>query len=75
MNNEPASVSDEVQKRLCRPGQGAASCSFLVIHNGWRCAKGSDLEPLILSRRANLSMKAMGDNCSGPPDFAPEGSR
>lgn len=43
-------------------------CSFLILGVvGFECAKGSSVESLIRERRP--TMKARGDNCSGPPDF------
>lgn len=59
-------------KSVCRPC-ATGCCSFLVMGGGgWNCAKGdgfSGIRILIDQRRAERSMRAMGDNCSGPPHF------
>lgn len=69
-----APITTEQLKDLCRLGQKAETCSFLVHGpDGWGCAKRTSLEMMILSRRANRSMTAMGDNCEGPPTFTPKG--
>lgn len=63
-------VSDGQLEQVCRPGEGAFTCSFLVFGpEGFGCAKTTSLEGLIRQRRAERSMNAMGDNCDGPPDF------
>lgn len=73
MEKEPAKLTEEQTMRLCRTGHVPTTCSFLVYaaKAGWVCAKGSDLEPMINDRRARKDMVAMGNNCSGPPDFTP----
>lgn len=54
----------------CKRGQGADCCSFLVMgRGGFECAKGTEAEPVLVERRKSKSINAMGDNCSGPPDF------
>lgn len=68
-----ANVSTEHVKAVCRPGCGQESCSYLTMHNGWTCAKGEGFEGirvLLERRRTENSIRAMGDNCSGPPAFA-----
>ncbi len=62
---------DEKQiKNVCRPGQGAKTCSFLLAGpDGMECAKGTPLEGMIWARRS--TMNAKGENCSGPPNFRP----
>ncbi len=58
----------------CGVGTGPKTCSFLRMATDWECAKGTSIESIILERRESGTMNAMGDNCSGPPDFtlAPE---
>ena len=65
-------LNKEHVDKVCIPGNGAFTCSYLVFSSevrGFECAKGTELEVVILKRRAQKSMNAMGDNCSGPPDF------
>jgi hypothetical protein len=69
--HEPVDLTNERTEILCKMGQGAATCSFLAMNRGFVCLKGSPLEMGIHERRAQKSMTAMGDNCSGPPDFKP----
>lgn len=65
-------ISDEHAAKVCRGTGGAHMCSFLVTNpEGWECAKGTPVELVINARRAERSMKATGNNCSGPPYFAP----
>jgi hypothetical protein len=56
---------------VCKLGLGAATCSFLAYDGQWSCVKGTRFAALIEARRREKSMKAMGDNCSGPPQFTP----
>ena len=57
---------------VCLMGHGALCCSFLVVGpGGLECAKLTPFEGMIRERRAEGSMRAMADNCSGPPDFRP----
>lgn len=59
---------------VCQPGQGAATCSFLMIGpEGFCCAKGTGVEPILQRRRAERDMVALSDNCGGPPDYDPLG--
>jgi len=54
---------------VCQIGKGSITCSFLVSGpDGFFCAKGSNLEDLIYRRKIEGSIRAMGDNCSGPED-------
>ena len=65
-------VPENQRKELCKMGQGEKCCSFLVINmDGFACGKGSDLEPILSQRRSLKQMRALGDNCSGPPTFTP----
>ncbi len=56
-------------KNVCGLGNGDQTCSFLMMGTKWECAKGTGIESVIQNRRDNGTMNAMGDNCSGPPDF------
>ena len=57
-------------KNVCKIGQGEATCSFLAFGaDGWSCLKGTALEGAIRERRANGTINAKGDNCSGQPHF------
>ncbi|MBU6231096.1 MAG: hypothetical protein KGI45_01080 [Patescibacteria group bacterium] len=67
--NEPTPLSEDRVKTLCKMGRGPDTCSFLIAGTGMCCAKGSVFEQAILERRP--TMKAQGDNCSGPPEFKP----
>ncbi|MDB5194668.1 MAG: hypothetical protein JWN50_682 [Parcubacteria group bacterium] len=69
----PVVVSEEHAEKVCKIGNGAATCIFVMQSGGqWECAKGSDFERAIKTRRDDShGMVAQGDNCSGPPDFTP----
>ena len=57
-------VPAEHVRAICKIGQGAECCRFLVTFElGFECAKYSDLHDTIQSRVA--SMTAKGDNCDG----------
>lgn len=64
-------LTGEQVNTLCRPGQGAATCSFLLMapRAGWTCAKGTEFEKILAERRQYRRMRALGDNCSGAPEF------
>lgn len=66
-------VDNTRAETLCKFGKGAETCSFLsmTVVVGFTCEKGSGIEDIIRSRRAEGTMKAKGDNCSGPPNFTP----
>lgn len=66
-------VSIEHARNVCGLGGETFACSFLALssEDGWVCLKGSATEAVINQRRVNKSTNAMGDNCSGPPDFTP----
>lgn len=49
---------------------GDACCSYLMAGvAGLECAKGTAIEMTIIERRELGTMNAMGDRCSGPPDY------
>ncbi len=65
-------LSDDHIQKVCKIGQGEATCSFLAFdprEGGMSCMKETSLEASIWLKRANGTMKAKGDNCSGPPNF------
>lgn len=67
MDNLPEEYPDDV----CLLGKGEACCSFLMLGpGGLFCGKGSAFQPILEKRRAEKSIRAMGDNCEGPPTFA-----
>jgi hypothetical protein len=66
----PTILSKEQVKNICKDGQGSKTCAYLTIGDRQGdCSKGTAFEEAIRVRR--LSMRAKGDNCSGPPDFIP----
>lgn len=69
LDDEP--LTDSHVWNVCRPGEGAGTCAFLVFGGGWRCAKGSELETELRVRVAAGTINARGDNCAGPPDYTP----
>lgn len=65
-------MTREFVMKTCAPeGGGPATCSFLLMGaDGWHCAKEeAGLRAEIERRRAAKAIRAMGDNCSGPPVF------
>ena len=68
--HEPVDIENVTADTLCKAGQGAACCSFLAMNRGFVCIKGTSMEAAINERRAQNSIKAMGDNCTGSPNFA-----
>lgn len=66
-------VSIEHARNVCGLGRETFACSFLALssEDGWVCLKNSAMEAVINRRRAERTTAAMGDNCSGPPDFVP----
>jgi len=70
INQENISVDNDYVHRVCKPGYGAATCSYIgAMAKGWICMKKTELEAQVNRRRNEKSMVAMGDNCSGPPEF------
>lgn len=68
--NSPIVITPERAKNICKMGQGHECCSFLTFGaGGFCCAKGSSVEPIILKRRNEKTMTAMGDNCPGAATF------
>lgn len=59
-------LTEEHLKSVCRFGKGEETCSFLTMSvDGFECAKGTSIEPIITQRRAAGTMVAKGDNCEG----------
>ncbi len=58
---------------VCKPGS-AECCSYLVAGpDGWECGKATpSVYAALTARRLAKTMNALGDNCSGPPDFSQE---
>jgi hypothetical protein len=66
----PIKVTEDQKKNLCKFGQGSKTCSFLIMSaEGFCCAKGTDFQAMLEERRFLETIRAMGDNCSGPPEF------
>lgn len=59
-------------QNVCGIGTGDKTCSYLAVGAAWECMKGTPTEQLIIERRGRGSINAMGDNCSGPPNFTEE---
>lgn len=69
---EPVAIPEGYRDTVCKMGQGGATCSFLMFGGSqFECAKGSPFESNIRQRLKEGSIRAVGDNCSGPPDFTP----
>lgn len=65
-------IDEKHLKNVCKHGGGAFTCSYLASGGqGFECLKGTGFQNIIERRRAEKSMIAMGDNCSGPPKFEP----
>ena len=71
-NKPPHPLPNGHEEKVCKAGCGEATCAFLTAGgDGFRCAKDSVIEKNIRQRLAEGTMRAKGDNCSGPPDFTP----
>lgn len=61
---------------VCRPGHGGDTCAYLTMRpvaggSIWQCAKSDPIvTEAIRERLAQGTMKAQGDNCSGPPEWS-----
>jgi hypothetical protein len=67
-----ALITQEHVNNVCGVGTGAKTCSYIMMSSeGWECAKGTMVERAINERRETGTMNAMGNNCSGSPDFKP----
>lgn len=57
---------------VCKLGKGSTCCRFLSFSHGFCCEKKSDIAGLLNARANAGTMRALGDNCSGAPDFVPQ---
>lgn len=65
---DPVYIPNGHETTICLIGKKQETCKFLSIDGkGYQCLKNSSLEKIIIERAS--SMRAKGDNCSGPPDF------
>lgn len=70
MINEENKLTKEFAGIVCRMGEGEFCCSFLAMDKeGLTCLKNTKYAEEIIHRRLLGTMKAKGDNCSGPPNF------
>lgn len=63
-------LEDPRLKAICRIGQGAACCRYVVLtpDRGFQCAKlNPTLARQIAWRQQQQTMGARGDNCAGLP--------
>ena len=68
-------LTDEEVERLCRPGEGANTCSWIVIgRHGFECTI-HDKHPVILRRLAAGTFRAKRDGCDEGREFAQEQAR
>lgn len=65
-----ATIRNDRLNNVCKPGKGPFTCSYLGMgEQGLECLKSTEFQKAIDHMRAAKSMVAMGDNCSGPPEF------
>ena len=70
-------IDDVHLKKICHFGKGKECCSWLMLlpPEGFVCGKEDrGLNANVILRRKEKTMVAMGDHCSGPPDFIPKAS-
>lgn len=63
MESTDTTMAPERLHLVCRLGEGAATCRYLVMRPDFTCAKLSPLRATIDVRAA--TMAAQGDNCDG----------
>ena len=51
-------------ENVCKPGTKDC-CAYLVMGDGWECAKLTPVKQVIDLRLAEGTMQATGDNCEG----------
>ena len=64
---ELESEDDAIERyveRVCKRGQGAECCKYLLMGVGWECAKTSGAK-LAIDLVWNDTHTAQGDNCKG----------
>lgn len=65
--------TDEEVKELCRPGQGADTCSWLLVGSkGWECCC-LNKHPVLVERHEKKTMVALRDGCDRVNNFHPTG--
>lgn len=64
-------IPDEHLMKVCKGVGGSSTCAFILMSAHFTCTKGTELEALLRSRVTEGTIRARGDNCSGPPDFVP----
>ena len=65
-------ISKDQAKNVCLLGKGPTCCSYVGMgEDTIVCLKDTAHHMELFRRRMTGAMKAMGDNCSGPPDFIP----
>ena len=63
-------IDPEHLRKVCLIGQGVVTCRFIVAGaEGLTCAKGTNVESILKERGDRGQMLAVGDICSGPPNF------
>lgn len=65
----PEPIDDARAKNVCKRGQEADTCAFLVMSPSFACAKHSSFHHILQDRLDKGMMGAKGDTCSGPPVF------
>lgn len=58
-------IPEDYVEQTCKLGQGEDICAFLMMTEGFECAKGTEVEPVIRQRLDLGTMNAKGDNCEG----------
>jgi len=58
-------ISEEHLREVCKAGQGAECCRYIVLGDALECSKGTPLGVLLDSRAKRGEILAQGDNCDG----------
>lgn len=57
---------NDVLKDICKIGQGAACCKYLLAgENGFECAKTNGWKDIVDNNWKTVKHTAQGDNCEG----------
>lgn len=56
-------TNDKYVNDVCKMGQGADCCRYLVMGKGWECAKETSMKATIDARVHSYTAKS--DNCKG----------